>query len=283
MSATPQPRVVVNRVAYGRMFALMCGGAALIAAAAFTGTQYLLTRDGGSGRTGLIIAVVLAQLALAAAWAWGTRSPDRIGTAVVVAVVAAAADVSVLTKSTLHTGILAKVVAFSVLLAFAHQLIRRLPRAHVLRAVAADVTGSVLVSAISVLLTLRLVGQPRATGAALIAIGTAVVVSHLCDGAVPVPRLAYNVNRGGIGIVLGAAAAGAAVTWWIGVGTLSDGLQHAMVGGAIGLAATLASVAVTTATVDRTPSRWSALTLHAVVPYALAAPAALVITLAVSL
>lgn len=283
MTVTPQPRVVARKPEHGRTFALACVGASLVAAVAFTGVQYLLTRGGGSGRTGLIFAVALAQLALAAAWAKGTRSPDRIGTAIVVVLVAAGADISLLTKSTLHVGVLAKMIAVSVLLAFAHQMIRRTPRTRVLSSLAADVTASVLVCAMSLLLVLRLVGQPRATGAVLIAIGTAVAVSHLCDSAVPVPRLAYNVHRGGIGVVLGAAAAGAAVTWWIGTASLSDVLQHAMVGGAIGLAATLASVAVTTATVDRQPRLWSTLVLHAVVPYALAAPVGLLITLAISL
>ncbi len=192
----------------------------------------LVTLAGYAGGGVLVGAAALAVLVLAIGWAVLLDLPDPRGTAVVVAVTGwaalAVADANRAQDRPLAT--FAGVVAFAVLAAFAHELLRRDGRPRLVESVTGTFSGQVvaLLAAGWVLLPAAAAGV-AAVAVAAVAVGAARLVS-----AIPLPqRLTGWVEL----VVGGGAGAGAAVL--LTPDTLQAGVSAAI------------SVAVVVAVVDR--------------------------------
>ncbi|WP_238145588.1 hypothetical protein [Antricoccus suffuscus] len=232
---------------------------------------------------GLVFAVAIGQLATALAWSYGTGSVGFPGSAVVIALAAIGSDLVVLNAKSIHFGVLGPILAGAVIAAIVHQVVRRPPRAQVLSSIAQDVFGAVAAASMSLWLMMHEAGDARLLVVGVSAgAGVALLVSHLVDCIGASPRVSYDVPRGVFGFVL-AVFAGAGVTAWrLDTAFLSDILGHAIIGGLVALVCVLTSLAMTFIAVDAAPRTWASVVLHAAVPFAMAAPTGLVITLAVA-
>lgn len=273
MTAVGMPRRPVVR----RVFHAWCVLAAAVITVVFAGLQWLAS--GG----GLIAAVGLGQLAMAVAWSYGTRSTGLPGSAIVIALAALGSDLVVLHSKAVHFGVLGPIVAGAVVVAIVHQVVRRPPRAQVLSSITQDVFGALMAVSMSLWLMMREAGDAdRLVIGVSLAAGAALLVSHLVDCIGVAPRISFDVPRGVFGFVLAVGAGAAVMVWRLHTGLLSDSLGHAIIGGLVALVCILTSLAMTFVAVDVSPTRWANVVLHAAVPFAMAAPTGLVITLAVA-
>lgn len=259
-----------------RSFHAWCVLGVAVTTVAFIGLQQL------APVRGLIIAVALGQLAMAGAWSYGTRSAGLPGSAVVIALAAVGSDVAVLNTKAIHFGVLGPIIAAAVIAAIVHQVIRRPPRAQVLSSIAQDVFGAVMAASMSLWLMLHEAGDAKLLIVGISAgAGAALLVSHLMDCLSATPRVSYDVPRGVFGFVLAVLAGAGVLAWRLDTALLSDVLGHAVIGGLVALVCVLTSLAMTFIAVDVAPRTWASVVLHAAVPFAMAAPTGLVITLAV--
>lgn len=259
-----------------RSFHAWCALAVGIATLVFVGLQVLAPVNG------LVVAVALGQLAMAGAWSYGTRSQGFPGSAIVIALVALGSDVAVLNQKSIHLGVLGPMIAGVVIAAIVHQVFRRPPRAKVLSSIAQDVFGAVMAASMSLWLMLHETGDPERLIVGLCAAtGAALLISHLVDCVGTAPRVSYDVPRGVFGFVLAVVAGAGIMAWRLDTALLSDVLGHAIIGGLVALVCVLTSLALTFIAVDVAPHAWASVVLHAAVPFAMAAPTGLVITLIV--
>ncbi len=241
---------------------------------------------GGNGR---LVAVLLLQAVLVAAWVLATAPAGAPGVAVLAAAAAVGAGLAVgllagdLPPGEAGPGLLLAVVGPAMLAAVLHQMLRRPPRT--------DVVGSLgstalLVSAVGALALLLLPdvaggdGDPAASP--LLVVGAALVVGSLVDVVLPRPPVAGGADRGVPGLVL-AVAAGVAVAL-LQSGTepvdVVPGLTTGLVLGVVAaLAGTAASFALRGSGAGRRAGAPAGVAVEAVLPLAVCAP--VLLTLAV--
>ncbi|MGY1605487.1 hypothetical protein [Geodermatophilus sp. SYSU D00815] len=203
--------------------ALVVGGAALA---------------GDAGRLG---AVLVLQALLVGAWVVATGA--GAGTAGIGLAAAAGTVAALEVPERPGLGGLLAVLGPAFLVVVLGQMLRR-DRHDVVAGLA---SGVLLVCAVAALAVLLLIGRPGASEgllrSALLVIGAALVVGHLVDLVLPHPRLAPEVPRGLVALVLAVGAAVAVAVVRRADGGLADTVSAGTFGAVLGAVAALVAVA----------------------------------------
>jgi hypothetical protein len=154
-----------------------------------------------AGATPLLVAVAVAQAALAITYVLGTSLPGRWGAIVLAAAAAVAADVSVSVWPHGRLGVLIATFALAIPAMFIHQLTRGAARVRLVASMSAIAVLLFAVIALAALPQLRheFAGADpagRVVAAAVAAVGAALVAGYLVDLVVPAPRIDPDVARG---------------------------------------------------------------------------------------
>lgn len=221
-------------------------------AALFAG---LLSAGAYLGNVELLVAVAVVQAVLIPSWVLGGRLPGRIGALILGVLTAGGADAATMYWHDSGYGPVLGVFGVAIPLMFAHQLTRGVVRTRVVESMSGIAVLLIAVGALSGLIVLRHQGNGETVTLALVAsLGAGLVLGHLTDAVLPVPRFDPTVDRG-LPAVLVAAVAGGVV----GVLTLRDdidfaGGRAAFVGAAVAVVGCLLSVAATFAESRTTPA-----------------------------
>ncbi len=225
------------------------------------------------GPTGLLIAVALMQIALIGSWSRATGTRGYLGSLVIGAGTAVTADTVLALQSEPDLGPLAAVLGLAFLAAMLHQLTRSAPRRLATASLAGISTLAVSVVALSAFLLLYRVTDGSAVYVAtVVSAGGAVVVGHLVDLVLPVPRIAPGVPRGLLGLLLSVGAGIAASVMLSDPDGLVGSLGAAIVGAIVGLVSALLAVAASYIAAERPQPNWSLPWLQALLPLAGTAP-----------
>lgn len=270
-------RLVALRGHVGPAYHLM----SVVAVALFAGLLVVALSTWKTG--GLAAAVIICQVALAGCWTFGTATYGFPGTAVVAVVAAVVTDVVLIHTDRLRLGAVGVVFAVALLASFVHQILRRPPRRDLTVSLAQTVLAVITVQSLGILiLVARLEADRVVISATLLCTAAALLVSHLVDLVVPVPRISPDVRRGAVGVVLGIGAGAAVAALRLDSTALSDVLGHIIFGVVVSAVAVLVSVAITFVVADREPDALGAAVVQAVAPFAAAAPIALYVALLVA-
>jgi len=249
-----------------------------LAAALFAGVLALAALPGPGG---LVVAVLVLQLLLAAGLLALVEAPAWRGAAVIGVAASVAADVVALRSGDGRVGGIAGVVALSLVAALLHQLSRS-DRARVTESLADTMLVVVLAAAAACLVALRRQdGGSEVLSVTLAAAAAALLAGRLGDRIGPYPPLALGATRGWPGLVLalGAGAAAAAVA----AGRTGEvaGPGAVLFGLAVAAAVAAGDLAVDLAAAELVPGRRDARRTAALrpvallLPYAVAGPIAL--------
>jgi hypothetical protein len=248
------------------------------AALAVVAVALLLGGSEAGGDAGRLGAVLLVQLGLVAGWVLATGA--ALGTAII-GVVASLGSVAALElPDHPHLGNLLAVLGPAFLVVVLDQMLRR----HRHDMVAALSGGVLLVTAVSALAVLLLVGRTNTSAglatSALLVMGAAIVVGHLVDLVMPLPALALDVPRGLLGLILAVAAGAVTGVARRGVGGLDGPLPAVIFGAVLGTVAALVAVAASYVVVETDPGEGRGRVLglsvvQALLPIAACAPVAL--------
>ncbi len=243
------------------------------AALAALATAALVLAPREFGPTGLLVTVALLQIGLIAAWSRATGTRGYLGSLVIGAGTAVSADTVLALQSEPDLGPLAAVLALAFVAAMLHQLTRSAPRRLATASLAGTSTLAVTLVALSADLALYRVTDGGAVYlATVVATGGAVVIGHLVDLALPVPRIAPGVPRGLLALLLSVGAGIAASVTLSDPSGLIDSLGAAILGAIVGLVSALLAVAASYVAADRPQESWSLPWLQALLPLAGAAP-----------
>jgi hypothetical protein len=221
--ADPEGRARVEQVA--------AAGIAVAAAAA-------LALSAQFGRPGLASGLAVLQALLVVAWVVGTGLPGRIGGLLIGAGAAAGADAALLIRQPATLAALLVVLGLAVPALLVHQLSRGVVRVRVTESLSGVTLLCTAVAALAAHIALvRAVDGPRLVSATVLAAGLALVVGHLVDTVLPVPRLSQEVPHGllGVGLAVGVGAL-------VGAGHAYGAPRIDLAGGAL-LGAVVAAVA----------------------------------------
>lgn len=237
----------------------------------------------GAQTTRLSYAIVVfgVQALFVLAWTMASRPPAPRVVAAVGLGVSAAADVGAVWTNPPSLTPLAWATVGGFIAGVVGQLLRPAGRQRVTESLSSTLVVVVGVVSFATLVVLtRYGGGTQALVACLVAAGTALVVARLADVLLPYPRLAPQVPRGGVGVVLGAM-----------LGTVAAGFTGSLLAGLTGERAAIAGVvtAVVAVVVDLSvgyseasrqlagdpPTLWLARHMQGpLTAFALAAPAA---------
>lgn len=238
----------------------------------------------------LLVAVAVAQALLALAWVFGTAMPGRKGALVVGAAAAVGSDVATSVWPHDRLGTLLAVLGLAVPAMFLHQLMRGAARVQLVSSLSASavlVLGEVSMAA---LLQLRHefghTGGGHVASAAAAAVGGALVIGCLVDILLPAPRFDPAVGRGLLGLIA-SAGLGASLGYLMlrDYAHFSSG-RAIFMGGALGALTGLLAVAcafvlqTTPAPPTQLGQRLRPL-IGVVLPYAITAPVAFLLCLAI--
>ncbi|HWH01854.1 MAG TPA: hypothetical protein VNV66_21645 [Pilimelia sp.] len=200
-----QPLVEVPVVPVRRLLSLAVAGfAALLTIGLIFGAQ---TAGPGLARLPYAVVVFGVQLFLILAWAMAMRPPAVAVVAGVCILVAAGADLAAVLPPVATMAPLGYVAAGGFVLAMLAQLVRRADRIRVTESLGSTLVIVVGVVAFATLILLtRLRGGTQAITVCLAATGAALVIARVVDAVAPWPRLAPQVPRGALGVVVGAMA-----------------------------------------------------------------------------
>ncbi|MBA3340109.1 MAG: hypothetical protein H0T54_10275 [Geodermatophilaceae bacterium] len=246
-----------------------------VPAAALAGlaTAALVLAPGFFGPTGLLIMVVVAQGGLIAAWSRATSTRGYVGSLVIGAGTAVVADTILALQEQPDLAPLAAVLALAFIAAMLHQLLRSNPRRLATASLAGISTLAVALIAMSALLLLYRITDGSTVYVAIVgATGGAVVVGHVVDLLLPLPRITPEVPRGLTALVISVGVAIAAAVTLSDPSGLIDSLGAAMVGAILGLVSALLAVAASYIAAERRELNWSLPWLQALIPLAGAAP-----------
>jgi hypothetical protein len=229
---------------------------------------------------GRLVAVVLLQLALVAAWVVATGTRGLAGSVALGAAAAGGADLAMVLPARPQLDALLAVLGLGFLAAVVHQMTRRAPRLYLVASLAGVVLLICSVTALAVLLGVgRLDGGPRAVVTTLLAVGAALLVGHLVDLVLPRPRIAADVPRGLLGLVLAVLAAVAVALLRRDSGTLLAAMSAATNGAALGAVAALMALGASYVVAERGSTSWALPVVQAILPLAAAAPVAYALAL----
>ncbi|WP_138735436.1 hypothetical protein [Modestobacter excelsi] len=262
----PEPSSRTHHLPAAGLVVLAAGGAAALSVAL--------------DEQGRLVAVVLLQLALVAAWVVAVGIRGLLGSIGLGVAAAAGADAALLLTDRPELDWLLAVLGLGFLAAVVHQMLRPAPRLYLVASLAGVVLLLSSVCALAVLLGLgRLDGGERALVTTLLAVGAALLVGHLVDLVLPRPRITPEVPRGLLGLLLAVLAA-VAVAWLRRDGdTLADGVTAAVHGAAVGGVAALMGLGTSYVVAERGDGGWALPVVQAVLPLAAAAPVAYALTL----
>ncbi|HYN92360.1 MAG TPA: hypothetical protein VES42_00720 [Pilimelia sp.] len=200
-----EPLEDVPPVPVRRLLSLAIAGfAGLLTVGLIFGAQ---TAGPGAARIPYAIVIFGVQLLYILAWTMATRPPALPAVAGVGVLVAAAADIAAVAPEVASLAPLGYVAAAGFLAAVLAQLLRRVDRARVTDSLGTTLMIVVGVVAFATLIVLtRLPAGTQAITVCLAATGVSLVVARLADTVAPWPRLAPQVPRGAIGVVVGAMA-----------------------------------------------------------------------------
>jgi hypothetical protein len=260
----------------------IAGFAALLAVGLIFGAQ---TAGVGPARIPYAIVVFGIQVLFVLAFTMALRPPGIWVVAAVGIATAAAADVAAVVPQQATVAPLGYLAAAGFLVGVVIQLARREGRIRVTESLGATLVIVVGVIAYGTLVVLtRLPIGTQAITVCLTAAGVALIVARLVDTVAPWPRLAPQVPRGSLGVVLGAMLGTAAAAY---LGSYIRGFEPgnaALVGVATAVAAVLADLSVGYAEAGRRlagepPTMWVARHLQGpLAGFALAAPLAYLIS-----
>lgn len=225
------------------------------------------------GPTGLLVTVIVAQVGLIAAWSRATGTRGYVGSLVIGAGTAVVSDTVLALQTEPDLAPLAAVLALAFIAALLHQLARSSPRRLATASLAGINTLAVVLAAISALLLLYRVTDGSAVYVSIVAAaGGAVVVGHVVDLILPLPRITPEVPRGLSALVISVGTAIAAVVALSQPDGLIESLGAAIVGAILGLVSALLAVAASYIAAERRQLNWSMPWLQALIPLAGAAP-----------
>ena len=260
----------------------------LLAAGIAAGVTVALAVAAALGRPALAAVLLLAQLALVAAWVVGTALPGRIGGLLIGAGAAVGVDAAVLVRPRSPLAGILGVLGLCMVALLVHQLSRGVIRVRVTESMSGVAALCTAVAGLGGYLALQRAAEgDRLVSAAAVAAGLALVVGHLADTVLPVPRFSDEVPHGVLGVGLAVAfgtLAGAAHALGVRQVDLAEGaLLGALVGGTAALVAV--GVGYVARTVEPRQVRFAQLAipyLRVALPLALTAPVAYLIGLYVT-
>jgi hypothetical protein len=248
------------------------------------GTGVLVGLPAVLGRPGLLVAVIVLQLALVAAWVNATGIRGFVGSLGIGGAAAIAADVSMLLPERPQVDGLLAVFGATFLVAVVHQMLRPAPRRYLVASLAGVLMLVCSVCSLAVLLTVdRTLDDSAVTASAVLAVGATLVVGHLVDVLVPRPVIADGVPRGLAGFLLGVVAAIAVLVVRDGGRTAEALLSSATAGAVLGGIAGLTAIAASYVVAERPQRGWALPVVQAVLPFATAAPVAWALALTAAL
>lgn len=240
-------------------------------AAAATVALVLAPRE--FGPTGLLVTVVLLQVGLIGAWSRATGTRGYVGSLVIGAATAVTADTVLALQAEPDLGPLASVLALAFIAGMLHQLTRSAPRRLATASLAGIGTLAVTLIALSAFLLLYRVTDGSTVYVAIVAAtGGAVVVGHVVDLLLPVPRITPDVPRGLLALLISVGTGIAAAVTLSDPSGLIESLGAAIVGAILGLVSALLAVAASYIAAERPQLNWSLPWLQALLPLAGAAP-----------
>lgn len=232
------------------------------------------------GPTGLLITVAALQICLIAAWAPASGTRGYLGSLIIGAGAAVAADTVLAVQTDPDVGPLAAILGVVLIAALLHQLLRAVPRRLATASLAGIGTLAVILVAMSAYLLLyRVTDGSTVFLVTVAASGGAVVVGHLVDLLMPYPRITPGVPRGLLGLLLSVAAGVTAAVVLSGPSGLIEGLAAAIVGAILGLVSALLGIAGSYIAAERPQRNLSLPVLQAILPLAGAAPIAYFLSL----
>ncbi|GAA0231306.1 hypothetical protein GCM10009539_15910 [Cryptosporangium japonicum] len=196
-------------------------------------------------------AILLAQLALVGTWCVVTRPPGTVGTAVVGALTALAADAVALATGRGGAGALVAVLACAFGATTFHQLARGVARRNVTESFGSTLTVAVAVIALAATVALRQADEAHLVTLIAVAAALGMVVARLADLVVPRPTVHEDVPRGIAGPVLGSAVAAGGSALGVTLGLDLPLGPATLVGWLVGTAAVLADLGVDLARAGR--------------------------------
>jgi hypothetical protein len=240
-------------------------------------TAVLVLASTGGGVAAVIGVVAVLQALLVAGWLVGLRPQGPIGVAVIAAGATVAADIVLAVRDRPSLAALTGVFGLAFIALIVHQLLRGPVRVQVTESMAGLAALVIISGALAALLVIRRDSSGAdLLPAAVLAAGVALVIGHLIDIVLPVPRFADGVQRGLPALLVGAVAGGATAVWRLHDVATVGSTAAAFLGAALGLVVGLAAVGVAYVEIpDRgTATRLAAPYLRVVLPLALAAPVA---------
>lgn len=240
-------------------------------------TAVLVLASTGGGLAAVIAVVAVLQALLIGGWVVALEPPGPIGAAVIACAAAVAADIVLAARDRPSLSALIGVLGLAFVALILHQLFRGPVRVKVTDSMARLATLVVVTGALAALVvTRRGTSGPDLLVAAVLAMGIALVVGHLVDLVVSVPRFADGIPRGLPALLIGAIGGGATAIWRLhhlsGVGTVEAGFLGVALGLVVGLVAV--GVSYLELAPRGTAGRLAAPYLQVVLPIALAAPVA---------
>jgi hypothetical protein len=261
-----------------RMLSLFIAGfSALLGFGLIFGAQ----TAGPNARTSYAVVVFGVQVLFVLVWGMALRPPSFKVVAAVGLLTAIAADFAAVYPTQAGMGPLALAAVVGFVAGFIGQMITGNARMRVTESMGA--TLLVVIGVVSFATLIVLTRMPQGTQAIVIclsAAGLSLFIARLLDTIAPVPRIAAQVPRGSLGVVVGAMAGTAAATVW---GSYLVGFspkEAAFIGLAAAGAAVLADLAVGFAEAGRelagdAPTMWLARHMQGPLGgFALAAPVA---------
>lgn len=274
----PAPVTPVRRL----LSSAIAGFAGLLCVGLIFGAQ---TAGVGPARIPYAIVVFGIQLLFVFAFTMALRPPGILAVAAVGTATAAGADLAAILPQQATVAPLGYLAAAGFAAGVIGQLVRREGRIRVTETLGATLVIVVGVVAYATLIVLtRLPIGTQAITICLAAAGVALIVARLVDTVAPVPRIAPQVPRGSLGVVLGAMLGTAAAAY---LGSYIRGFEPgnaALVGLVTAVAAVLADLSVGYAEAGRRPpgeppTMWIARHLQGpLAGFALAAPLAYLIS-----
>jgi hypothetical protein len=250
--------------------------AALVAA---VGTALLVLLPAQWGERGTLVAVLVLQAALVAAWLPATGVRGGLGVAGLGLAAAAAADLLLVLPDRPELGDLLAVPGVVFVAAVLHQMLRRAPRQDVVGSLAGVLLLVCAVCGLAVLLRLPdETGSQRSAATAALVVGVTLVAGHLVDAVLPRPQVAPGIDCGVLGLLVALLGGVGVALLRHAPGGLADTLSSVTAGlvlaGVAALVGLAGSYVVAEAGTSPAGTAVAPPVLQAVLPFAACAPVA---------
>lgn len=248
------------------------------------GTGLLVVLTAELGERGTLVAVLVLQTALLAAWVPASGVRGGVGGTALGLAAAAAADLLLVLPDRPELGDLLAVPGIAFVAAVLHQMLRRAPRVDVVGSLAGALLLVCAVCGLAVLLRLPdATGGERPAITAVLVVGAALVAGHLVDIVLPRPQVAEGIDCGVLGLLVALLAGVGVALLRHSPGGLADTLSSVTVGlvlaGVAALTGLAGSYVVAEAPGSTRGRAVAGPVLQAVLPFAACAPVAFALAL----